>query len=114
MAPPISATLLRLDSPIRSLTVAFLLWKALVLGIVIACPGLGYDTSTTLIPYEYADFATSLPWPLKFTRWDSIYFLHSAEHGYVFEQEWAFSYPRVLGLFVSGTNSTSHTVMRST
>lgn len=96
----ISAKLLRLDNPVRSLTLAFWLWKALVFIVVVACPGPGYDTSTTLLPYE--DEGDSLPLPLRFTRWDSIYFLHIAEHGYVFEQEWAFSYPRFLGLFISG------------
>ncbi|KAJ5225568.1 hypothetical protein N7468_006793 [Penicillium chermesinum] len=99
---PISASLLRLDNPIRSLTLAFLVWKPLVFIAVVACPGSGYDTSTALIHHENARLTTSLPWQLKFARWDSIYFLHTAENGYVFEQEWAFGFPRVLGLFVSG------------
>ncbi|KAJ5183659.1 GPI mannosyltransferase 2 [Penicillium capsulatum] len=99
-----SAMLLRLDTPIRSLTLAFCLWKALLFVVIVACPGLGYDTSTTtrtriLFPPTSVG---SLSRSLKFTRWDSIYFLHIAEHGHVFEQEWAFNYPRILGLFMSG------------
>lgn len=101
-ARPISATLLRLDRPIRSLTLAFWLWKAVVFVAAVACPGPGYDTSTTLMPIEHIDWSLSFPWPLKFARWDAIYFLPIAERGYVFEQEWAFSYPRVLGWVVSG------------
>lgn len=103
----ISAKLLRLDNPVRSLTLAFWLWKALVFIVVAACPGPGYDTSTTLLPYDDISMVaqsqvSSLPLPLRFARWDSIYFLHIAELGYVFEQEWAFSYPRFLNLFISG------------
>lgn len=98
----ISAKLLRLDNPVRSLTLAFWLWKALLFLAIVACPGPGYDTSTTLIPYEDLTPGEALPLPLRFARWDSIYFLHAAEHGYVFEQEWAFGYPRLLGLFISG------------
>lgn len=102
-----SASLLRLDNPTRSLTLAFWLWKALLFVVIAVCPGPGYDTSTSLITFKDAavsisNQSESCPRPLKFARWDSVYFLHSAEYGYVFEQEWAFGYPRVLGLFMSG------------
>ncbi|KAJ5089597.1 hypothetical protein N7532_008281 [Penicillium argentinense] len=103
----VSASLLRVDNPGRSLTLAFWLWKALIFFVVVACPGPGYDTSTTLISDQQAGLApdsqaVSLPFTFKFARWDAIYFLHTAENGYIFEQEWAFSYPRVLGFFLSG------------
>ncbi|PWY87607.1 DUF409 domain protein [Aspergillus heteromorphus CBS 117.55] len=86
--------------PIKALTVAFCLWKALVYLVIITSPGLGYDTSTGHLyqPTGRADVIPGdikyahLPIPLKFVRWDSIYFLHVAESGYVFEQEWAFGY----------------------
>lgn len=100
-------------NPIWSLTLAFALWKALVFLVVIACPGPGYDTSTSLLPYQIpiptADSASSLTHqlrtlPLKFVRWDAIYFVHIIEHGYVFEQEWAFGYgyTRLLNVLTSG------------
>ena len=101
--PPLFAKLLRLDNPIRSLTVAFWLWKVLLYSVVTLCPGLGYDTSTSLL--LYGDPATqSLSGPLKFARWDSIYFVDIAEKGYTFEQQWAFGYPKLLSLFVSGND----------
>lgn len=106
--PPLFAKLLRLDNPIRSLTLAFWSWKILVYMVVANCPGLGYDTSTSLISYAanptVASQSESLTGPLKFARWDSIYFLETAENGYLLEQEWAFGwgYTKLLSLFVSG------------
>jgi phosphatidylinositol glycan class V len=105
---PLFAKLLRLDNPIRSLTVAFWLWKVLLYIVVTTCPGLGYDTSTSLLSYTDSTVAgqsESLSGPLKFARWDSIYFLDIAEKGYIFEQESAFGYPKLLGIFVSGWKS---------
>lgn len=102
-------------NPIWSLTLAFALWKTLVFLVVAACPGPGYDTSTSLLPYQVPAPATDSAsasslthhlrtLPLKFVRWDAIYFVHIIEHGYVFEQEWAFGwgYTRLLNVLTSG------------
>lgn len=97
--------------PLWSLTLAFTLWKALVFLVIAICPGPGYDTSTSLLPYltpdptgAASDLTGSKVLPLKFVRWDSIYFVHIVEHGYVFEQEWAFGYgyTKILGFLTSG------------
>ncbi|KAL4921726.1 GPI mannosyltransferase 2 [Aspergillus aurantiobrunneus] len=87
------------SQPVKSLSIAFWLWKAVLFGIIIGCPGLGYDTSSSLLPFQGNDaisFAqdkhVSLSIPLKFVRWDSIYFADIARSGYAFEQVWAFSY----------------------
>ncbi|KAL4932262.1 DUF409 domain protein [Aspergillus undulatus] len=98
---PKRARVLDPNQPVRSLSIAFWLWKAIVLVVIISCPGLGYDTSSSLLPYQgngSVDVISaetkhaSLSLPLKFVRWDSIYFAHIGQIGYVFEQEWAFSY----------------------
>ncbi|PKX92650.1 DUF409 domain protein [Aspergillus novofumigatus IBT 16806] len=82
--------------PLRSLSILFGLWKALIFLVIAFCPGLGYDTSTSVLLYPTRDLSDvdplHFPLPLRFVRWDSIYFVHAAEHGYVFEQEWAFGY----------------------
>jgi phosphatidylinositol glycan class V len=105
--------------PLRSLSISFGLWKALIFLVVAFCPGLGYDTSTSLLLYPTRNSSdvilsdvgraaaaspSNFPLPLRFVRWDSIYFVHAAENGYVFEQEWAFGYgyTRLLASLASG------------
>lgn len=61
------------------LTGIFIAWKALLLIVVGAAPGIGYDTSTTHLP------STN-----KLIRWDAIYLVQTAQRGRIFEQEWAF------------------------
>ncbi|CRG84749.1 phosphatidylinositol glycan, class V [Talaromyces islandicus] len=82
--------------PIRSLAVLFVVWKALLFLVVAYCPGPGYDTSTTLL--TETDESARI---LKFVRWDAIYFVRTAERGYLFEQEWAFSYGYLLRGLIS-------------
>lgn len=90
-----------LSRPVRGLTICFCLWKALLFLVIVACPGPGYDTSTTLLPTKNGLLSSILQ---KFVRWDSIYFIHVAEKGYVFEQEWAFGfgYTKFLSALSSG------------
>ena len=68
------------------LTLGFTIWKSLLFAIALASPGSGYDTSTTLL-HPSLD-ALSRP----FVRWDAIYFTQIAQRGYLFEQDWAFSW----------------------
>ncbi|KAJ9639629.1 ER membrane glycoprotein subunit of the GPI transamidase complex-like protein [Knufia peltigerae] len=90
--------------PVATLSALFLAWKSLLLLIILTSPGLGYDTSSSLLlsvggKNENENAITGYlsgtpnqiesPW-LKFVRWDAIYFTQMAEHGHVFEQEWAF------------------------
>lgn len=89
--------------PYRGLAVVFVLWKFLLLSVACLSPGLGYDTSTDLL-FELNNTANDNSREghlflvifkhisAKLVRWDAIYFISSAKHGYVHEQEWAFGW----------------------
>jgi phosphatidylinositol glycan class V len=96
------------DHPVRVLVLSFLAWKTLLLIIATTSPGPGYDTSASLIGVT-ENPAGELPAPLRYlvgklTKWDAIYFVKAANRGYVYEQEWAFSwgFSRVIALCASG------------
>lgn len=97
-----------LDSPCQTLLAIFIAWKSLLLLIAACSPGPGYDTSTTLAQiYDNTGSEIHAVSLLRFissklTRWDAIYFVKIASRGYLFEQEWAFGWPRLINLFSSG------------
>lgn len=76
--------------------------------MALCSPGPGYDTSSSLIE---ASLGKELPVFLrllinKLKRWDAIYFVKTAERGYLFEQEWAFGwgFTRVVAFCTEGKN----------
>ncbi|OCK84956.1 glycosyltransferase family 76 protein [Lepidopterella palustris CBS 459.81] len=92
-----------LDYPIKSLTLLFVFWKILLLLVAAASPLPGYDTSTVVLLRggtlesggrrlhpKSCTIVDRLS--INLVRWDSIYFVKAAERGYVYEQEWAFSW----------------------
>lgn len=78
--------------PLRSLMLLFTAWKTLLLAITVgASISPAYDTSTDLL---FARLSNSSDTPLlarQLTRWDALYFIHAAQNGKVYEQEYAFS-----------------------
>jgi phosphatidylinositol glycan class V len=80
------------------ITVTFVAWKALLGLVTHGSPGIGYDTSSSLLedfetPLELTETPSNLHYfATKLIRWDAIYFVQIAARSYVFEQEWAFSY----------------------
>ncbi|RMX91260.1 hypothetical protein D0867_14130 [Hortaea werneckii] len=77
----------------------FWTWKGLLLLVALLAPGQGYDTSTQ-ITFDQNHPKGSSSWVskvtehvvLRLTRWDAIYFASSSWRGYLYEQEWAFSW----------------------
>lgn len=99
-----------INHPVQALVGSFAAWKSLLLLLAVASPGPGYDTSTDLFLRDHgAAGQTPLPFiPYRIvdrlTRWDAIYFVKSASRGYVYEQEWAFSwgYTRLIAFVTAG------------
>jgi hypothetical protein len=87
------------SNPIIKLFGLFILWKSFLLLVTILSPGLGYDTSTTLLG-SAEQLAT------KLVRWDAIYYTKVAQRDYLFEQEWAFGwgYTRAIKLLAKCKN----------
>lgn len=81
-------------NPFSSLTLFFVLYKAILLFVACTSPGLGYDTSTDLLGNASAmNLSSSYAYiPSKLVRWDAVYFVSTAKRGYVYEQEWAFGW----------------------
>jgi phosphatidylinositol glycan class V len=81
------------------LVALFFAWKCLLLIITSCSPGPGYDTSSLISSnpsLQRHGELTNRPWldriALNLFRWDSLYFIKTAQRGYVHEQEWAFSW----------------------
>lgn len=76
---PFHSDLMNSSHPLLPISTVFLAWKSIVLILIWLSPGQGYDTSTSLLVGAN-----------RLVRWDAIYFVQKAQHGDVFEQEWAF------------------------
>ena len=101
------------QNPIKRIALAFFAWKFVLLGVAVLSPGPGYDTSSliALNPSELRHIevvSRSLidRLSLNLFRWDALYFAKSAQRGYVYEQEWAFSwaYSLIIDTFVKRMN----------
>ncbi|ROV87423.1 hypothetical protein VMCG_10718 [Cytospora schulzeri] len=95
--------------PYRTLTTVFVAWKVFLLAIAAGSQvGPTYDTSSSLLAPDGAAAAAAAAATAtatapgsglgsvgglvtRLTSWDAIYFVRSAQRGYLFEQEWAFS-----------------------
>ncbi|KAF2739612.1 GPI mannosyltransferase 2 [Polyplosphaeria fusca] len=84
---------------VKTLLLLFLAWKLVLLLAATFAPGFGYDTSGRILLAENTSRRTTLQSPswidrlvLKLLRWDALYMVKAAERGYVYEQEWAFSW----------------------
>ncbi|KAL7788186.1 hypothetical protein V8C37DRAFT_411754 [Trichoderma ceciliae] len=78
--------------PWRSLLVIFAAWKGFLLAIALGTTvSHDYDTSTSLFfEHMYGPGVNAPALATRLTRWDSLYYMKAARHGYVYEQQWAF------------------------
>lgn len=78
--------------PLQTLLILFTTWKSLLLLLALLTNlASDYDTSTSLLFAQLYGPNVSLPLlTTRLTRWDAIYYVRAARHGYVYEQEWAF------------------------
>jgi phosphatidylinositol glycan class V len=83
----------------RQLIPIFIAWKTTLLFLAILSPGPGYDTSSLILLNNSTDRHVEVQsssvvdrLTLNTFRWDALYFVKSAQRGYVHEQEWAFSW----------------------
>lgn len=80
------------------ITLSFIVWKAILGLVAYNSPGIGYDTSSSLLerlrdPRALTETPSTLQNSItKLIRWDAVYFTQIAARNYVFEQEWAFSF----------------------
>lgn len=96
--------------PYRTLATVFVAWKAFLLLIAAGSQvGPTYDTSSSLLTASTSgghvpDLVTRL------SSWDAIFFIKSAERGYLFEQEWAFgsALPTCIALLIRGESHFIH------
>ena len=91
------------NDPIKSLVLIFVLWKFVLVLLAVASPVPGYDTSSLILIRGHqlhashrnfhSEFCTTRErLAINLVRWDAVYFVKTAERGYVNEQEWAFSW----------------------
>ena len=87
-----------LAHPRSALTLYWVCWKIALLLVILASPGPGYDSSTTILfaqhdqTVDYRQHGKVCSYLVqRLVRWDAIYFTQAAHRGFRFEQEWAFS-----------------------
>lgn len=97
---------------------AYVAWKIFLGALIAASPGIGYDTSTDIYflrqyqPYRQGVAHVLYDLAVRLTRWDGIYFTSNAHDGYVFEQQWAFSWlmARIISRVASGASCSEHLI----
>lgn len=100
-----------MSSPVPTVVRLFAAWKGALLLVAVgsAIVGPAYDTSGGLLLADRGgdvlnSHSTAAVSALltRLVSWDAIYFVESADRGYVFEQEWAFGYgnPSVISCVV--------------